>query len=94
MAATDTKPTGRKGDKVIRDALLAALRQDPDKLKRVADKAWSMAEEGNMQAFKEISDRIDGKAAQPLVGGGEDDNPIQLSGKIEIVHVKAPISNA
>jgi len=89
MAATDTKPTGRKGDKVIRDALLAALRQDPDKLKRVADKAWSMAEEGNMQAFKEISDRIDGKAAQPLVGGSEDDNPIQLSGKIEIVHVKA-----
>lgn len=86
MAATDTPPTGRKGDKVIRDALKTALRQDPERLKRVAEKAWQMAEEGNLAAFKEIADRLDGKAVQPI--SNDDDRPFEVAGKIEIVHVK------
>jgi hypothetical protein len=85
MAATDTPPTGRKGDKVIRDALKAALRQDPDRLKRVAEKTWLMAEEGNLAAFKEIADRLDGKAVQPIAG--DDENPLEIIHRIERVIV-------
>jgi hypothetical protein len=85
MAATDTTPTGRKTDKVIRDALKAALRQDPERLKRVAEKAWEMAEEGNLAAFKEIADRLDGKAVQPIVGGDDDQPPINTSITVSFV---------
>lgn len=81
MAATDTLGTGRKGDKVIRDALKAALRQDPERLKRVAEKAWSMAEAGNLAALKEIADRLDGKAVQPI--SNDDDNPFKVIHRIE-----------
>lgn len=73
MAATKTKPKGGKPDKIIRDALLGALRQDPDRLKRMAEKIWQKAEEGDLAAFKEITDRIDGKAVQPLVGDDDYD---------------------
>ncbi len=76
-------PLGRKADKVIREALLGALRQDPDMLKRVAENTWKMAEEGNMQAFKEICDRIDGKAVQPI--SGDDENPLTIIQRIERV---------
>jgi len=68
MAATDAKPRGGKPDKIVRDALLAALRQDPELLKRAAEKAWNSAADGDLAAFKEITDRLDGKAAQPIVG--------------------------
>ena len=78
MAATDTTPTGRKADKPIRDALKAALRQDPSLLKRAAEKAWANAVDGDLAAFKEIADRLDGKAAQPIVGDSDFD-PIGIS---------------
>ncbi len=71
MAATNTPGTGRKADKVIRDALLAAARQDPEQMKRVAQALWAKAENGDVQAFKEIADRLDGKAAQPIVGDSD-----------------------
>jgi hypothetical protein len=77
MAATNTPPTGRKADKIIRDALLAALRQDPSRLQKMAEKAWEKAADGDMVAFKEITDRIDGKAVQTLAG--DPDNPINVS---------------
>lgn len=80
-------PTGRKADKPIRDALLAALRQDPEKLKKAAEKAWEKAMDGDLVAFREIADRLDGKAVQAIVGDSEFD-PVQLAGKVEIVHVK------
>lgn len=82
--AGNPNPTGRKADKIVRDALLAALRQDPDRLKRVAEKTWEMAEEGNLQAFKEITDRIDGKAVQPIAGD-DDHPPVSLSLMVEFI---------
>jgi hypothetical protein len=66
-------PTGRKADKIVRDALLAALRQDPERLKKAAEKAWDKAIEGDLTAFKEIADRIDGKAPQAIVGDSDYD---------------------
>lgn len=85
MAATNKPGTGRKADKPIRDALLAASRQDPARLKRVAEAAWAKAESGDMGAFKEIADRLDGKAVQPI--SGDDENPLELIHRIERVIV-------
>jgi len=81
-------PTGRKADKVIRDALLAVARQDAAKVKRLAEKWWDMALDGDLQAMDKLTDRLDGKAVQAIVGDSEFD-PVQLAGKVEIVHVKS-----
>ena len=72
-------PTGRKADKIVRDALLGALRQDPDKLKKAAEKTWDKAIEGDLAAFKEIADRLDGKAPQAIIGGDKDDPPVRFT---------------
>lgn len=77
-------PGGGKPDKIVRDALLAALRQDPSKLKTAAENAWLRAAEDNA-AFKEIADRLDGKAVQPL--SGDPNDPIQIIQRIERVIV-------
>jgi hypothetical protein len=34
--------------------------------------------EGDVAAIKEIADRLDGKVAQPVTGGDEDDNPVRI----------------
>lgn len=65
MAATINKPTGRKGDKIIRDALLAVQRNEPERLKRVAV-AWWDAAETDQAARSALADRLDGKAIQPI----------------------------
>lgn len=80
MAASNTPSPGRKGDKIVRDALLAALRQDPNRLKKAAENAWERAAEDN-SAFKEIADRLDGKSVQPI--SGDSDNPIEIIQRIE-----------
>lgn len=72
MAATESKPVGGKPDKLVRDALKAALRQDPDQLKRIAEK-WCARAEVDQMAANALADRLDGKAAQPIVG--DDDFP-------------------
>lgn len=39
-------------------------------------------------AAREVGDRLDGKPAQAIVGGDDDDNPISLVQKIELVAKK------
>lgn len=69
MAAPINNVGGRK-DKHWRDALMVAIkRTDPDGrtvLSKIAQKVVEAAMEGDMQAIKEIGDRIDGKAPQSL----------------------------
>lgn len=36
-------------------------------------------------AAREVGDRLDGKVAQALIGGDEDDSPIAVVSRIEIV---------
>ena len=43
------------------------------RLRRVADKCFEAAEDGDVSAIKEIGDRLDGKAVQPVQG--TDDGP-------------------
>lgn len=85
MAATDAKPKGGKPDKLIRDALMAAIRQEPERLKRIADKWLTKAEEGDQAAINALADRIDGKAVQPIVG--DDEHP-PIEANLTVTFVK------
>jgi hypothetical protein len=69
-------PTGGKPDKLIRDALKAALRQDANQLKRIAEN-WVKRAEDDQMAANALADRIDGKAVQAIVGDNDYD-PISL----------------
>lgn len=80
--------SGRKQEKPFRDAIrmeLAAAGDDHKALRLIAAKLIEKATEGDMQAIKELADRTDGKVPQSIIGGDEDDNPIKLITRIELV---------
>jgi hypothetical protein len=74
--------TNKGKDKPWTDALrLVACREDEESKKRlvkIAERCFTEAEQGNIQAIKEIGDRLDGKPAQAIIGGEEDDPGIKL----------------
>lgn len=77
--------SGRKQEKPFRDALrmeLAKL-QDNDQrgLRKVASALIEAAEGGDMQAIKELADRIDGKVPQAI--SGDEENPLTMVHRIE-----------
>lgn len=79
------RPLGSQNkDKPFRDALrmeLAALGEDdPKALRGLARKllATAAADDG-LQAIKEVADRLDGKPAQAVIGGEEDDPAITIT---------------
>jgi len=65
--------SGQRKDKLIRDALMLAVNRvqegDPQGRRKLAIAAAAVVEkavEGDLAAFKEIADRIDGKAPQSV----------------------------
>jgi hypothetical protein len=68
-----------KSTKPWRDALrIAVNRDDPNEPKRkilaaLAEATVKAALAGDIQAIKEVADRLDGKAAQPVIGDDESD---------------------
>lgn len=76
------RPKGSQNkDKPFRDALrmeIAAAGEDRKALRAVAQALIGKAIMGDVQAIKELGDRLDGKPAQAVVGGDEDDTPIQI----------------
>jgi hypothetical protein len=61
----------------------AIAQSDPEKLRKIADKLIEMAAEGDLQAIKELGDRIDGKASQSVAVTGSDGGPISVSVKFD-----------
>lgn len=61
----------RLWEESLRRALLA---EDGKKLRELADKLIEKALEGDVQALKEVGDRIDGKPTQVIAG--DPDNPL------------------
>jgi hypothetical protein len=53
-------------EKPFNDALRVALKRDPRRLPRIAEKLAEKAEEGDLAAIREIADRLDGKPAQVI----------------------------
>ena len=51
-------------EKPFNDALRIALKRDPFRLHRIAERLADKAEEGDLSAIKEIADRLDGKPGQ------------------------------
>jgi len=72
--------SGRKQEKPFRDALrieLAKLQDDDQRgLRKIARSLIEAAEEGKMDAVREIADRMDGKVAQAIIG--DEENPVNL----------------
>jgi hypothetical protein len=84
--------SGRRQEKPFRDALrmeLAALGEDHKALRQVARRLIENASAGDMQAIRELADRVDGKVPQALIGGDDEDNPVRVVGKIELVPISA-----
>ncbi|MGR9384904.1 hypothetical protein [Rhizobium leguminosarum] len=82
--------SGRKQEKPFRDALrieLAAAELDKRGLRLIAKKLIEAAEDGKMDAIKELADRMDGKSPQAIVG--DEENPLEIIHRIERHIVRA-----
>ncbi len=76
MAGNNNVHRGPQKDKPFRDALRRSIAEasgDPDRLNRIARALYSKAEDGDVNAIREIADRLDGKPAQSH--SGDDDGP-------------------
>ncbi len=56
-------------EKAFGAALRVALQGDPLRLRRIAEKLATLAEEGDLAAIRELADRLDGKPAQIIDRG-------------------------
>lgn len=84
MAESQDRPVGApegnqnavKKRRVVFDTLTKVAVQNPDKLRKACEILLDKAEEGDIQAFKEIRDTLDGKPAQTIIG--DDENPLSI----------------
>lgn len=65
-----------KDKRLITDELRRVVTQGPAKLKKACEKLLDEAAKGNLAAFNVIADRLDGKPAQSLTVGGDEENPL------------------
>jgi hypothetical protein len=76
--------------KIWRAAIMRALerRQPADQrvkaIDELADKLIDLVASGDLGALKEFGDRLDGKPAQAIIGGDDDDPPLRVA-RIELV---------
>ena len=88
MVYVNRRLLGQQRDKLFREALRLQLAQAGENLKalrEIADVLIAEAKAGNIQAIKELADRLDGKPVQML----EHTEPAQPMRRLvrEIVHV-------
>ena len=79
--------SGRRWKDAINRALSKRSRSDQiEALDELAEKFLNLCDQGDLQAFKELGDRIDGKASQSLELTGAEGGPVKVE-KIERVIV-------
>lgn len=66
MAAAEGNDYSKKSNRLWGETLRRIAAQDPQKLRRIAEALYARAEEGDIQAVKEIGDRLDGKPGQEM----------------------------
>jgi hypothetical protein len=89
MVYVNRRLLGQQRDKLYREALrleLAAAGEDLKKLREIAKVHIEKAAAGDMQAIKELADRLDGKPTQILEHNSADGVPT-LRFVREVVHV-------
>lgn len=79
---------GKKGKLFYNQLRVALVQEDSRKLRTIAEKLVTAAEQGEPWAIKEVIDRVDGKAVQATEISGVDGEAIELK-LIEFV-VKRP----
>ena len=82
--------SGSHKDKLFRKAMVMELKirdadDDMKTLRLIASGVINDALGGDKDARNMVADRIDGKPAQALVGGDDDDNPINIVKRILLV---------
>ena len=55
----------------------------------LAEKLLDLVEQGDLPALKEFGDRLDGKPAQAIIGGADDDPPIKAHHTVEYIGAPA-----
>lgn len=78
-------PGGRSNEKHWREAVNRAVARMAKSgkstiLERIADRCVRMALKGDIQAIKEIGDRMDGKSPQATILMGDPENPLAFTG--------------
>lgn len=71
------KPKSKPFADMLRIAVNEATEDGGKKLRALADALVSKAVAGDVQAIKEVADRLDGKPAQQIIASGDPDNPIE-----------------
>lgn len=84
MVEKSNNPGGGKPHKIIRDALLAVQRNEPERLKRVAQ-AWWDAAETDQAARSALADRLDGKSIQPIAHAFTPEQPDDAAIDAELI---------
>ena len=90
MSHPNRRLLGQQRDKLYREALrmeLAEAGPDLKKLREIAKVHISRCEAGDMQAIKELADRLDGKPTQMLEHSGSAEGRSMRRIVREIVHV-------
>jgi hypothetical protein len=83
-------PGGKRREKLTHDALMIELKaaeakgsdENPRGLRGIVRKVIELAESGERWATEFVRDTIDGKPAQAIIGGDEDDPAINVVNKI------------
>ena len=88
------KKANHKKPRIITQKLIARLNDaEGAALDRVIAALLAKAQEGDIPAIKEVFDRVDGKVAQAIIGGNEDDPAVQVVTRIERAIVRPPNSD-
>ncbi len=82
LGNTNSSKNNRLWAETIRRACIQA---DGEKLRAIAEKLIEKAAEGDIQAIKELGDRLDGKPSQSVDVGGQADNPLKALIEVSFV---------
>lgn len=83
--APEGNQNATKSKRIFTAALKRILTQNPKEVEAVAQMLIDNAKNGEAWAVKELIDRVDGKAPQPLIGGEEGEPEVRLRGYIDLV---------
>jgi hypothetical protein len=76
----EAKKANHKKPRMITQKLIARLNDaEGVALDRLIAALIAKAQEGDVPAIKEVFDRVDGKVAQAIIGGDEEDPEIKVS---------------